>query len=80
MTDPSINGSERGPWWQLIRIKEMGLQLSSWFFFSLQAQEVGKVFVSAPGSLFLGQGDTDCPLSCVLGPQTTGSGGAFWWV
>ncbi|KAI4564552.1 hypothetical protein MJT46_010350 [Ovis ammon polii x Ovis aries] len=43
-------------------------------------QEVGKGFVSAPWSLFLGQGDTDSPLSCVLGPQTPGSGGAFSWI
>lgn len=80
MAVPSINGSGRGPWWQLIRVKEMGLQLSSlFFFFYLQVQEVGKGFVSAPWSLFLGQGDTDSPLSCVLGPQTPGSGGAFRW-
>lgn len=80
MAVPSINGSGRGPWWQLIRVKEMGLQLSSlFFFFYLQAQEVGKGFVSAPWSLFLVQGDTDSPLSCVLGPQTPGSGGAFRW-
>ena len=33
MAVPSINGSGRVPWWQLIRVKEMGLQLSSLFIF-----------------------------------------------
>ena len=49
------------------------------YFFNLQVQEAGKRFVSAPWSLFLGRGNTHSPLSCVLGPQTTGSGGAFRW-
>ena len=45
------------------------------YFFNLQVQEAGKRFVSAPWSLFLGRGNTHSPLSCVLGPQTTGGVG-----
>lgn len=54
---PSISGPGRWPLWQLLREKEMGLQLSPLFCFSFicRPRRWGKACVPVPLSLFLGQ-------------------------